>query len=130
PVADDSCSGAIVLVGDLADQLLDEVFEGDETRSPAVFVDDDGELVTASTELGDQGVDVHRHGCEQGLGRQSTYGDVDPAITRLRDGRRDVHAARDVVEIVVEDREASVAAPSRELDDVVHRVARGDRVHA
>ena len=34
----------VVLVGDLADQLLEEVLEGDEAGGAAVLVDDDGEV--------------------------------------------------------------------------------------
>ena len=40
----------IVLVLDVADDLLDDVLEGDDAAQAAIFVDHDGEMLVAGTE--------------------------------------------------------------------------------
>ena len=48
---------AVVLVGDLADDLLEDVLDGDQARGAAVLVDDDGEVGLVALHLAQQVVD-------------------------------------------------------------------------
>ena len=57
---------AVVLVGDLADELFDQVFERHEARDSAVLVDDHREVVRLALHLLQQGVGLHRLGHEDG----------------------------------------------------------------
>ena len=54
----------VVLVLDLADDLLEEVLDRDQARRPAVFVEHDREVDLAPLELVEQVVDAHRFGHE------------------------------------------------------------------
>ena len=61
----------VVLVPDLADELLDDVLHGHDAERAAVVVGDDGEVCLAAAQLGqhlgDEGALVHEHGLvEQG----------------------------------------------------------------
>ena len=47
---DDAALDGIVLVLDVADDLLDDVLEGDDAAQRAVFVDHDGEMLVARAE--------------------------------------------------------------------------------
>ena len=49
----------VMLVGDLADHLLDQILDGDEPVSAAIFVDDEGEMQPRHLHL-EQEVE-HRH---------------------------------------------------------------------
>ncbi|CAI7648121.1 unnamed protein product, partial [Penicillium discolor] len=129
-VADDAGPRPVVFVGHLADQLLHEVLQRHDPRRPAVLVHDDRELISATAEVGDQGVDVGGLRHAERVGREGPDGHLGPAFPRHRDGGLEVHDAGDVVEVLIEDREAAVAGAPRQLDHVVDRVARGDRVHA
>ena len=57
----------IVFIVDLADDLLDDVFHGDEPRHAAVFVDGDRHVVAADAQLLQQHVDALGFGHEQRL---------------------------------------------------------------
>ena len=117
--ADDARAAAVVLVEHFADDLLDEVLEGDDAGGAAVLVDDDRHLVAAGAQLGDEGVEVHGFGHAQGFGRERRRRDIRAAVARHADGRLEVDDADDVVHRVVVDREAAVAGAAGELDDVV-----------
>ena len=84
----------VVLVAHVADDLLDQVLEGDDARGAAVLVDDDGELQPGLPQPGEQRVAVERlrHG-RHGLGQRSRSVTLGP----LRDGHAerllDVHHA-------------------------------------
>ena len=82
--AHDARAAAVVLVEHLADDLLDEVLERHDTRGAAVLVDDDGHLVAAGAQLGDERVEVDRLGNAQRLGRERGGRDVGPALARAR----------------------------------------------
>ena len=49
-LADDAGDGDVVLVGDLADDLLEDVLQGHDAHQAAVLVDDDGEMLAAPAE--------------------------------------------------------------------------------
>ena len=61
-------SAAVVLVGDLADDLLDDVLERDDARRAAVLVDDDGHLEAALAQLAQQRVEADRLGHDEAVG--------------------------------------------------------------
>src|SRR3569623_3624529 len=48
----------VVLVDNLADDLLEHVLNGDEARDAAVFVDDDGHVIAACAEFLEQDVEA------------------------------------------------------------------------
>ena len=75
---------AVVLVGDLADDLLEDVLDGDQAGRAAVLVDDDREVALVALHLAQQVVDrlalgheVHRPH------RRASTGSV-PALRRRR----------------------------------------------
>ena len=47
----------VVLVGDLADDLLEHVLDGDQAGGAAVLVDDDADVLALGLHLPQQGVD-------------------------------------------------------------------------
>ncbi len=99
---------AVVLVVDLADDLLDEVLEGDHARRAAVLVDDDGELHAALPQLEQQRVEPQRLGHEHRRHHQRRDRHVVAPVERHGDRLLDVHDAVDVVPVVADDREPRV----------------------
>ena len=63
-----------MLVGDLADQLLDDVLEGHDAGRAAVLVDDDGQLQALLAQLGQQRVEPDALGHDQRLDHQRAAG--------------------------------------------------------
>ena len=102
----------VVFVGDVADDLFDQVFGGDDAGCAAVFIDDHGHLESVCPDLLHQCVTVET--CRN-------HGDVPREGAQLRGGARgqrdgerllDVDDADDVVEVAaIEDRESGVARP-------------------
>ena len=72
--------GFVMLVLDLADDLLDDVLDGDQALGAAELVDDDSEVDALGAHPGEQLDDAHRFGDEQGV-RASA-----PSIERSRLG--------------------------------------------
>ena len=62
----------VVLVGDLADDLLEDVLERDQPLHLAVLVDDERQLRLALQELVELVLDAGRVGHEPGLARRSS----------------------------------------------------------
>jgi hypothetical protein len=77
-----------VLVGDVADDLLEDVLEGDQALERAVFVDDEGEMRPPADELAHLVVERRRLGDEVGL-----HGDRHDVEARER-----LHAAGDLAQ--------------------------------
>ena len=88
-----------MLVADLADDLLDEVLEGDDARRAAVLVDDDGELHAALAQLEQQRVEPQRLGHEHRRHHQRRHRHVGAPVEGHGDGLLDVHDAVDVVPV-------------------------------
>ena len=65
-----SISGLVVLVGDLADDLLERVFDRHDARNAAVFVEHHGDVVAAPLKLLQQIVDGLRLGHEERLAQK------------------------------------------------------------
>ena len=89
---------AVVLVGDLADDLLDEVLERRDAGGAAVLVDHDGHLVAAAAQLAEEHVELHGLGHAQRLGLQRGRRDLGAPLARHRDGLLHVHEPDDVVD--------------------------------
>ncbi len=104
-----------MLVGDVADDLLDHVLEGDDAGVPAVLVEDDGHLEPVTTEDGEQWVETERvrhhdrfrHDVLDLGGRPLRYGQGDGVL--------DVDRPDHVV-LVVQHREARVPRLPGQLD--------------
>ena len=62
--------GLVMLVLDLADDLLDDVLDRHQALGAAELVDDDGEVDALGAHPGEQVDDAHRFGDEQGVAHQ------------------------------------------------------------
>ncbi len=102
--------GVVVFVAHVADDLLDEVLEGDHARGAAVFVDDHGGLDAVARGSGSsprrrpgvRGHGRHRH-------RQPRQRGGGAALDGHLEDLLDVHHADGLVQVAVDDREARVA---------------------
>lgn len=95
----------VVLVAHLADDLLDDVLQRDDTGRAAVLVDHHGHRALAVHPV-EQPVHRQRLGYEQGLAEQLGDGEARPALHRERQHVLDVGDADDLVEAAPVDREA------------------------
>ena len=98
----------VVLVGDVADDLLDDVLERDDAGVPAVLVEHDGHLEAVLAQQREQRVEAQRVGHHDRLDHQVLDPGGRPLGQGQRDGVLDVHGADDVL-VLVEHREAGVA---------------------
>ena len=91
---------AVVLVGDLSDDLLEDVLDGDH-RGAAVLVDDDGEVRLVALHLAEQVVDGLALGTK-GMGRISSATGTPPASGSALSPRivLEVEQADDVVDVL------------------------------
>ena len=115
----------VVLVGDVADDLLDHVLEGDDAGVAAVLVEHDGHLEAVLPQQREQRVEPHRVGHDDRLGHDVLDPGGAPLGHRQRDGVLDVDGADHGV-LGVEHREPRVAALPGQLDDRGGPVARLD----
>ena len=113
-----------MLVGDLADELLDDVLEGDDAGRPAVLVDDDRHLQALLAQRLEQRVEPHGLGHPDGVRHQRLDGDLVAPLARHGDRRLEVDDADDVVQPVLDDREPAEAAAPGHRDDVRARSRR------
>nr|BFF24683.1 hypothetical protein GCM10025732_26480 [Glycomyces mayteni] len=129
---DDVGAAPVVLVVDLAEELLHEVFEGHDPGGAAVFVDDHGDLEAAPAQGAQERADARGLGDLERLGHE--VGDRDGAAAVELDAVRglDVRDADDVVHVLPQDGEAGVPGAGRLGDDVGggRRALQGDRVDA
>ena len=126
----DTEAALVVLVRDFANDLFDDVFEGDDAGNTAVFVDDDGHLQALVAQLDHQRAD--RHGLGNG-GRVGHEGGRDDGnLGAAFDGHGDRAAqgdqAEDVVGVVADHREAGVAGLAGQVEDVLGAVALAEGV--
>ena len=100
----------VVLVDDLADQLLDEVLERDQAGGAAVLVDDDRHVELLGLHLAQQLGDPLGLGHERAPGGASSRtGVVAPAVALGAHEVLGVDDADDVVDALADDRDAAVA---------------------
>ena len=107
---------AVVLVGDVADDLLDHVLERDDAGVAAVLVEDDGHLEAVGAQQRQQGVEPQGVGDHDRLDHDVPDPGGGPLVQRERHGVLDVDGADHRV-LVVEHREAGVAGLAGQLDD-------------
>ena len=99
----------VELVLDLADDLLQEILEGDDPLRRAVLVDDDRHVLVRAPELGEERGQVLRLGHDVGRAQQRGELDLgDRAVVERRDEVADVEDADDLVERLAEDGVAGV----------------------
>src|SRR5690554_5805900 len=92
----------IVFVFDVADDLFQHVFHGDETRCAAVFINHDSQVVATATEVMQQDVKPLGFGNEHSRTNQRTN-----AYGRVGDGQQKIFGqknADDIVAVVFVDR--------------------------
>ena len=65
PVRNDSDPGAVVFILELADDLFNKVFEGDDAGGASVLVGDDGDLETLLAQNTEQRINAHGLGDAQ-----------------------------------------------------------------
>ena len=115
-----------MLVGDLADDLLDDVLERDDARRAAVLVDDDGHLEAALAQLAQQRVEADRLGHDEAVGHERRDRHVLAPLVRHGHRLLDVDDAVDVVPVLAEHREARVPGAPRQPQHVVGRLVAVD----
>ena len=105
-----SSKARVVLVFDLADDLLDEVFDRREADRRAVLVDDDRHVLVAGLHAAQQLRRARRFRHEHRVAQHECWIDVSASLLGflLRDAHRvlDVEDADDLVEALVVDRVA------------------------
>ena len=111
-----------MLVGDVPDELLDDVLERDHAGGAAVLVDDDGHLQAQLAQLDQQRAQVHGLGHARRLDHQGGRGHVGPALVRHADRAAQVHQPDDVVARVADDGEPRVPGAAGQVDDVGRRL--------
>ena len=89
-----------MLVGDLADDLLDHVLQRHDPRGPAVLVHHDRELEAGAPQEQQEGIEADGLGHVQGVHHEGGHGDVLAAFVRHGQGLLDVDDTVDVVEVV------------------------------
>src|SRR5712671_4612344 len=128
--ADDHRLLDVVLVLDLADDLLEEVLDRDEAGRPAVLIEDDREVDLPALELVQEVVDRHRLGDIDG--RPKERPEVRSGAGRFAQERQEilgVEDPEDLVDRLVVDRDTAVAVLHDRLDRLVERRRRLDGRH-
>jgi hypothetical protein len=101
----------VVFVGDLPDDLLDDVLDGHQARDAAVLVDQQRHVVSVSLHLGEK--TVERLGVRHEHRRTHQFGDLYASPTvggviRLLHKVFEVHHADDIVHVLADHRDAGV----------------------
>src|SRR5690625_4886296 len=87
----------VELIGDVADQLLEDVFDGDDPCRTSVLVDDDREGALGASELSDESAQRLTLGDDQGV--LHDLGDQCRFVLSWGDGQQilDMNGAQDVI---------------------------------
>src|SRR5699024_4564010 len=104
----------VVLIGDLTDDLLQDVLDGDQPGHATVFVDEDGDVVLLLLHLLQQGIQGAGVGDELGRTHDLVDGDGTAAVggvVRLLDQVLQVDHTDDVIDILTDDRDAGMSGP-------------------
>lgn len=129
PVGEMDQGGAfrrVVLVLDFADDLLDQVFDGDQSMGPAIFVDDHRHVDAGLAHLLQKVGDRHGFGNEEDVAPDAAHVEGSVAVPLPHDVA-DVDHAHDVVEIAAMDGHARVAVRLDRLHHLVERRRDFDR---
>ena len=124
-----------MFVADVADDLLDEVLDGDHAGGAAVFVDHQRGLDAVGPDLGHDRITVEgRRHRRDGPGQLRQPG-AGPQLDGYREDLFDVHDADGLVEVAGDDREAREPGADGRLDEVgdgvgdLQRLDHGPRRH-
>ena len=121
-----------MFVPDLADQLFQDVLQRDDASGAAVFIHDHGHMVLAFPQGAQQGGDLGHTGSVQRRSDEILQFDV--VVPLLQRGKAILlmHNADDVVDRLVVDRKARIAALGEALGHFLHGgiVRYGHHVHA
>ena len=110
----------VVFVLDVADELLDEVLHRDNARSAAVFIDDDGEVLSQAAKLGQGAEHPIRAGEARDLPDKLAH--PDRALSELRvEDVANMDEADDIVRRITRHRVARMRAISDHLDRLEDR---------
>ena len=121
-----------MLVGDLADDLFDDVLKGHDAGDTAVLVDDDGHLQALVTQLDHEGTDRHGLGNRRRVGHEGRGDDGNLGATVGGHGDRAAQRdqAEDVVGVVADHREPRVSGFAGQVEYVLGAVALAEGVQA
>ena len=119
--------GLVMLVLDVADDLLDDVLDRDQALGAAEFVDDDREVDALAAHPRQQLDHAHRFGHEQRLAHQRGERPVARSVDVGDEHVLDVDHADDVIEALAIDRQAAVAGVGEGLDQLVEADVRRAR---
>ncbi len=121
-VSDHVGAGVVVLVADVADDLLDEVLDGDHARGAAVFVDHQRHLQPLARICAITASPSSVEGTTGDGLRDASPAGVRPFARRHREHLLDVDDAHGLVEVALDDREAGEAGLDRLGDQIGHGV--------
>src|ERR671919_1402119 len=112
----------VVLVLDLADDLLEQVLERDDALEGPVLVDDEGHVLVRAPELGQHGGEVLRLGHDVAVAHKLLDLNVlDAPVVEGREEVADVEDADDVVERAPVDRVARVGGVDHRREGLLRR---------
>ncbi len=119
----------VVLVHHIADELLDQILDGDQTVRSAELVDDNRQLQAAAAQGLQQRVEFHRGRYDQMINHDVADGHRFPVLLPDRNGVLDVDETDDVVETLADHRKTGVPGPAGHDDDLADRVVDLDGTH-
>ncbi len=120
----------VVLVLDLADDLLEEVLDGHQAGRPAVLVEDDREVDLPPLELVEQVVHAHRLGHEDRRAQDRAKGrPLGGGTLEERQQVLGVQDPDDLVDRLLVDRDPAVALIDERVDRLLERRTRRQRDH-
>ncbi len=125
----------VVLIADVADDLLDQVFHRHHARGSAVFVGHQHGLQPAGPDLGHHVVPVECRGHHRDRDGQAGQAGPRPLVRRHLEDLFDVHQPDRLVQVALDDREAGVAGLHRHHHQVgnvlvgLQRLDLGSRRH-
>ena len=118
----------VILVLDVADDLLQHVLDGDQARHAAIFVDDDGDMIAIGAKVAQEHIEPlgfrHEHGGAQGIAQVERFR-VGVIVEQFL-GEQD---ADNVVLVLADDGEARVASLQDKGDELVRFVVDRNHVH-
>src|SRR5215218_6060052 len=117
-VADQTRVGLVVLVAQLADDLLHQVLEGHNAGRAAVLVEDDADLEDAAAQRSEQRVNPHGLRHPDRVDHQIRDGHLRPGGGVESEGLLDMDDAEDVIGILADHREAGEPGALGQVDDI------------
>ena len=121
-----SVSLLVVFVLDLADDLFQDVLDGDQPGGAAVLVGDDRDVDAISTQLPEEIVQPLRFGDDVGRAKELLDGQRPRRSDDEGQEILGVEDPHDLIDRLAEDRQAGVALLGDRVDDVLRRGVLGD----